>query len=276
MKHFYVITNNQKDPDRTTTERIRTYLEKRGCTCEVQEQSEQGDIHTDAGKIPRETQCILVLGGDGTILQASRDTVELEIPVIGVNLGTLGYLAEIEQNRLEEALDRLIQDDYELEKRMMLRGTIAGNEIDALNDIVISRKGSLRIIEYKVYVNNRLLLTFSADGVILATPTGSTGYNLSAGGPIVEPRAEIILVTPICAHTTNARTIVLSPEDVISVEIPYGRDNAPQEAEINFDGTTKVPFQTGERIMITCSPRHVEFVKLDQENFLQVLHKKMS
>ena len=92
----------------------------------------------------------------------------------------------------------------------------------------------------------------------------------------MEPRAEIILVTPICAHTTNARTIVLSPEDVISVEIPYGRDNAPQEVEINFDGTTKVPFQTGERIMITCSPRHVEFVKLDQENFLQVLHKKMS
>ena len=202
--------------------------------------------------------------------------MELEIPVIGVNLGTLGYLAEIEQNRLEEALERLIQDDYELEKRMMLRGTIAGNEIDALNDIVISRKGSLRIIAYKVYVNNRLLLTFSADGIILATPTGSTGYNLSAGGPIVEPRAKIILLTPICPHTTNARTIVLSPEDVISVEIPYGRDDAPQEAEINFDGTTKVPFQTGERIMITCSPRHVEFVKLDQESFLQVLHKKMS
>lgn len=276
MKHFYVITNNQKDPDRTTTKKIRTYLEKRGCTCEVQEQSEQGDIRTDASKIPGETQGILVLGGDGTILQASRDTVELEIPVIGVNLGKLGYLAEIEQNRLEEALERLIQDDYELEKRMMLRGTIAGNEIDALNDIVISRKGSLRIIEYKVYVNNRLLLTFSADGIILATPTGSTGYNLSAGGPIVEPRAKIILVTPICPHTTNARTIVLSPEDVISVEIPYGRDDAPQEAEINFDGTTKVPFQTGERIMITCSPRHVEFVKLDQESFLQVLHKKMS
>ena len=155
MKHFYVITNNQKDPDRTTTKKIRTYLEKRGCTCEVQEQSEQGDIRTDAAKIPGETQGILVLGGDGTILQASRDTVEREIPVIGVNLGTLGYLAEIEQNRLEEALERLIQDDYELEKRMMLRGTIAGNEIDALNDIVISRKGSLRIIAYKVYVNNK-------------------------------------------------------------------------------------------------------------------------
>lgn len=276
MKHFYVITNNQKDPDRVTTERIRSYFLSRGCICEVQEQSEQGDIHTDAAKIPKETQCILVLGGDGTILQASRDTVELEIPVIGVNLGTLGYLAEIEQDCLEEALERLIQDDYELEKRMMLRGTLAGNEIDALNDIVISRKGSLRIIDYKVYVNNRLLLTFSADGIIIATPTGSTGYNLSAGGPIVEPRAEIILVTPICAHTTNARTIVLSPEDEISVEIPYGRDDAPQEVEVNFDGTTKVPLCTGERIGITCSPRHVEFVKLDQESFLQVLHKKMS
>ena len=111
MKHFYVITNNQKDPDRTTTKKIRTYLEKRGCTCEVQEQSEQGDIRTDASKIPGETQGILVLGGDGTILQASRDTVELEIPVIGVNLGKLGYLAEIEQNRLEEALERLVRTD---------------------------------------------------------------------------------------------------------------------------------------------------------------------
>lgn len=276
MKHFYVITNNQKDPDRVTTERIRSYLEKNGCACEIQEQTGQEDIHTDETRIPAETECILVLGGDGTILQASRDTVNLEIPVIGVNLGTLGYLAEIEQDHLEPALDRLIRDDYELEKRMMLRGTIDGNEIDALNDIVISRKGSLRIITYNVYVNNRLLLTFSADGIIIATPTGSTGYNLSAGGPIVEPRAEMILVTPICPHTTNARTIVLSPEDEISVELPYGRDDAPQEVELNFDGTTKLSFRTGERISITCSPRHVEFVKLDQESFLQVLHKKMS
>lgn len=276
MKHFFVITNNQKDPDRVTTERIRSYLEKNGCACEIQEQTGQEDIHTDETRIPAETECILVLGGDGTILQASRDTVNLEIPVIGVNLGTLGYLAEIEQDHLEPALDRLIRDDYELEKRMMLRGTIDGNEIDALNDIVISRKGSLRIITYNVYVNNRLLLTFSADGIIIATPTGSTGYNLSAGGPIVEPRAEMILVTPICPHTTNARTIVLSPEDEISVELPYGRDDAPQEVELNFDGTTKVSFRTGERISITCSPRHVKFVKLDQESFLQVLHKKMS
>lgn len=276
MRHFYVITNDQKDPDRTTTERISAYLKSHGCTCEVQKQSDDMGVRTDVSKIPEETECIIVLGGDGTILQASRDTVNLEKPVIGVNLGTLGYLAEIEQRHLEQSLDRLIRNDYEVEKRMMLGGTIAGEKIDALNDIVISRKGSLQIIDYKVYVNNRLLFTFSADGIIIATPTGSTGYNLSAGGPIVEPRAQIILVTPICPHTINARTIVLSPEDVISVEIPYGRDNAPQEVEVNFDGTTKVPLSTGERIVITCSSRHVEFVKLDQESFLQVLHKKMS
>jgi len=285
MRHFYVITNEQKDPGSILTQRVKSFLEQKGCTVTLREKgsTENGDIHTATEQIPAETESILVLGGDGTILRAARDTVERELPVIGVNMGTLGYLAEIERDNLEEALLRLIRDDYHLEKRMMIHGEVCGStcteenrrEGDALNDIVISRKGSLQIIQYNIYVNGQLLRSYSADGVIIATPTGSTGYNLSAGGPIVEPKAELMLVTPICPHTTNTRTIILSPEDEVTVEIAPDKEGEVQEVEANFDGSCRYSMRTGEKIRIVRSIRSTRFVKLDEESFLQVLHKKM-
>ena len=284
MKHFLIYTNRHKDRELRMTERIRAYLQEKGqCVtvklCELKEQYEGQEEATS--DFPPEADCMIVLGGDGTMLQAVREIKRLSIPMIGVNLGTLGYMAEIEPAGLEESLDRLIRGDYEQECRMMLNGKVFfqnGKEDEgwALNDIVISRKGSLQVIHFNIYVNGQFLNHYSADGMIVTTPTGSTGYNLSAGGPLVEPRAKLIMLTPICPHTLNQRSIILSPEDTIEIEIPKGREERMQTVEANFDGRHVIPLCTGECIRIVKSEKTTEFIQLNQVSFLEVLHKKMS
>ena len=150
------------------------------------------------------------------------------------------------------------------------------DETRALNDIVITRRGSLQIINFNIYVNGQLLHRFHGDGVIVATPTGSTGYSLSAGGPIVEPKAELILLTPICPHSMRNRSIVLSSKDRVTVEIESSRDGETQEVEAIFDGCHKVLLRTGEKIEIRKSKKTTGIVKLSQVSFLEVLHRKLS
>ncbi len=146
----------------------------------------------------------------------------------------------------------------------------------ALNDIVISRRGSLQVLHFHIYVNGRFLNGYVADGMIVATPTGSTGYNMSAGGPIVEPGASLLLLTPICPHTLNTRSIVLSPEDEVVIEIPEGRENCVQTVEASFDGSHRVILNTGDKIIIQKASKTTEILKLNTESFLEILHKKMS
>ena len=286
MKHFLIYTNRHKDKNLAATERIRSYLQQKGqrVTVLIREPEYKNRYEKyceEAPDIPPGVDCMIVLGGDGTVLQAARETKKLLIPIIGVNLGTLGYMTEIEPGNLEEALERLIRGDYEQESRMMLNGKVCfqdkrEDEGWALNDIVISRSGSLQIIKFNIYVNGQFLNNYNADGMIVTTPTGSTGYNLSAGGPLVEPRAKLIMLTPICPHTLNQRSIILSPDDVIEIEIPKGRDGRMQTVEANFDGSHVIPLCTGDHIRIVKSEKITEFIQLNQVSFLEVLHKKMS
>ena len=255
MKHFLIYTNKHKDKELVTTERIRKYLEAKGqkVTVKLKEADwKQKSIEDfeEAKDIPLDIDCMIVLGGDGTVLEAARETRMLSVPIIGVNLGTVGYMTEIEPANLEEAMDRLIAGDYKKERRMMLNGTVIHSDGSveegwALNDIVISRSGSLQMINYNIYVNGQFLHDYKADGMIVTTPTGSTGYNLSAGGPLIEPKAKLITLTPICPHSLNQRSIILSPEDEIEIEIPMGREGQSQTVEANFDGSSKVVLRTG-------------------------------
>lgn len=280
MKQFYLITNRMKDAELLTTNWIRDELRKKGahCTVHVQEES-GGGCYTDSREIPADCECIIVLGGDGTLLEAARDTVDLDIPLIGVNLGTLGYLAEVDRDNLSGALERLCKDDYTIERRMMLEGQITG-ENDcrrsyALNDIVVSRSGSLRMLHFHILVNGHFLKGYSADGIIVSTPTGSTGYNMSAGGPIVEPSAELMMITPICPHTLNTRSIVLSPDDEIEIVLLPARDGRTQQVEADFDGAHGMALAAGDRMRIIRSERTTAIVKLSDAGFLEVLHRKM-
>lgn len=276
MKRFYLITNEAKDPQGEFTKKIADVIKRLGgeAVCVANERQALAKSGKDG------VDCALVLGGDGTLLRAARNIMDSRIPLLGINLGTLGYLAEVESSCAQEAIERLFADRYVREERMMLTGKIIAGGVEeqqyALNDIVISRCGTLQILNVRIYVNDRFLNDYCADGVIVATPTGSTGYNLSAGGPIVEPSASLLLLTPICPHTLNTRSIVFSPEDEITVEIPPGKDGREQVVEANFDGSYKAALHTGDRILIHRADRTTGIVKLNTESFLSVLHKKMS
>lgn len=286
MKHFLIYTNSHKDKNLLTTKRISDFLKLKGQRvtvkadrdyCKVKKTAESDEIPDD---IPQDADCMIVLGGDGTVLQAARETKRLHIPIIGVNLGTLGYMTEIEPANLEESLTRLIMGDYTQESRMMLNGKAfladgSNKEGWALNDIVISRSGSLQIIKFNIYVNGQFLNAYKADGMIVTTPTGSTGYNLSAGGPLIEPRAKLITLTPICPHSLNQRSIILSSEDVIEIEIPQWREGREQIVEANFDGSHVIPLGAGDKIRIVQSEKTTEFIQLNQVSFLEVIHRKM-
>jgi len=284
MEHIFVITNEHKDPGLCVTGQIEDFMKKHGkrCTVQVKESGTQAfDGYTNSDHIPEDVDCVLVLGGDGTLLQAARDTIDRNLPLLGVNLGTLGYLAEVERGNLEAALAQVIRDEFTIEERMMLNGRIQKDgewlsDEYALNDIALTRKGPLQIIHFDITVNGQFLKEYGADGILVATPTGSTGYNMSAGGPIVEPGARILLMTPICPHTLHSRSIVLSSEDEIGISVGANRDGRKQIVEVAFDGGHQVELTIGDRICIKRSEKVTRIIKLNKVSFLEVLHKKMS
>jgi len=285
MRNFIVKANSSKDIGFALSNKIKQYLIERGCNCEVQN-SVRGSEGTDAENlittaVPANTECVIVLGGDGTLIQAARDLAQEDIAFIGVNLGTLGYLAEIEPESVFQTLDRLIVDEYGAENRMMLSGIpyVGSHEMKkqvALNDVIITRSGPLRIVKFIIYVNGKQLTTYGADGIIISTPTGSTGYNLSAGGPIVEPDAKVLLLTPVNAHTLNARSIILSSEDEVTIEIGQGRRNEHDTAEVFFDGAAMVKLTSGDSVKVRMADETTKILKMSKENFLEVLRKKLA
>ncbi len=285
MDKFYIITNSIKDPQLETTLFVKEYLESRGKSCMIQENDRKGSKssykYTDASLIPRDVDCVLVMGGDGTLLQASRDLLEMEVPLLGINMGTLGYLAEVDQANIKPALDKLLAGDYKIVSRMMLEGEAyhQGKMIlkdSALNDIVIGRNGRLRVIDFSIYVNGEFLNSYSADGIVIATPTGSTGYSLSVGGPIVSPEASLILLSPIAAHTLNSRSIILPDDAEITIEILPRHSGMDDGAEANFDGDTSIRLACGDRVVIRKAVKRTKLIKINEISFLEVLRKKMS
>lgn len=270
-----MITNKPKDENLEVTGLIQKYLVSHGKKC-----STQAAALGEKDALPLDVDCIIVLGGDGTLLRAVRALSDQCIPFLGVNLGSLGYLAEIETMHITNALEKVLKGEFYLEERMMLGGSVIkdGKTVEhqqALNDICVTRTGHMRIIKYDVFVNGMFLSSYHADGVIIATPTGSTGYNLSAGGPIVEPAAKLILLSPICPHTLNARSIILSAEDTVEIVITNGKDGGMQEAEVSFDGEKQVGLCTGDRIVVSRSQQVTEIMKLSKVSFLETLHRKM-
>lgn len=281
MKHFIVVTNRWKDPGLVMTDKIRDYLEKAGCSVTIYADEISAEEWKRILKQEEGTAGMLVLGGDGTLLKAARDTVESRIPVLGINLGTLGYLTEVEQSNLEPSLEQLVKGDYLLEERMLLSGQVMRDGAElmdtrALNDITITRNGRLQMLYFQIFVNGKLLKEYHADGIIIATPTGSTGYNLSAGGPIVEPSAKVTLLTPICAHTLQTRSVILKAEDKIVIRIQEREGKEAPPMEVCFDGNRNLPLKPGDEVHITKSSLTTSIIKLKETSFLDVLNRKMS
>lgn len=284
MDRFIIITNKEKDTGLELTNRIVDYIEKAGKTAILSSVSTMQDQDVQIA-CSEDFDCAIVLGGDGTIIQTAYNLMAHDIPILGVNLGTLGFLAEIEKQNVFEALDRLIKDDYQIEKRIMVEGKIIYNNeqtgqnddslFSALNDVVITRKGLSRIISLHIYVNDILVDMFKGDGVIISTPTGSTAYNLSAGGPIVTQGAEVLVITPICPHSLSPRSVVVSAEDIIKIVIGRSKKTQEAEASVSFDGKNEIDLGTDDAVIIRKARHSTRLVKLNRSGIYEVLRSKL-
>ena len=278
MDKFCIVTNKNKDKDSNLTSHIMEYLKERGKTCVIAEDKTEDDPVFVARKnlsvIPEDTELVIVLGGDGTMLQAARSIAYMDIPLVGVNLGTMGYLTEVSVNDIDGALDRILNGNFEIEDRMMLRGSLEGKKDYSLNDVIISKYQGIAAIGYSIYINGTFLCSYYADGLVISTPTGSTGYNMSAGGPIIEPLANMLLVTPICPHSLNARSLLFSPDKRIEVELLKGRSGFDQEAIVSFDGSGTLLMSTGDKIEVKKSKKTTKILRLKEESFLDKISKK--
>lgn len=282
MKNFLIATNFIKDEDLILTSKIEDYIAMHGGSSRRVVGTIEKGLHYVLDE-KEQFDCIIALGGDGTILKVSRDLRHLDIPIVGVNLGTLGFLAEVEPEQIFSVMDRLLADDYKMEERMNITGAIYKDGKDfpmiediALNDIVISRAGFSRIIGLKIYVNGKVMDIYEADGVIISTPTGSTGYNLSAGGPIVCPKTNLMIVTPISPHSLTSKSIVFSSEDEIVVEVLKMRKAQEEEAIVSFDGQQGTQLSAGDRIVIRKSDKVTKMMKLFDVSFYEVLREKIT
>ncbi len=219
-------------------------------------------------------ELLLSFGGDGALLAAAREAIRWDIPLMGVNLGTVGFLTEEEPARLEAALEEILSGRYTLEERELLSAELPGHEPAlALNDVVVSRGGYARLIKVGCRVNGEEYGTFMADGMIVATPTGSTGYSLSAGGPIVEPGTDCMLITLICAHSLQRHSSVVSSRSEVRLTLQADR---VQSALLQIDGQSVANLHAGDEVTIRTSEQRIRLLRLHPSRFFTLIRRKLS
>ena len=272
MKNFFLVGNSEKDGIKRALSNLENEIKSKDGVC----YKSYGYIDTkDFPKV----DCVITLGGDGTLIRAARDISHLGIPIIGINMGHMGYLTSINKaGDIKNMVDILINDKYFIEKRMMISATVIrdGKEIrtlNALNEAVITRLERLKTIRCNVYIDGDFLNEYSSDGIIVATPTGSTAYNLSAGGPIIEPSSKMMLITAICPHALSQRSIVLSSSKVIRVSF---NDNLKSNRELVVDGDESVILENKDVIELRESEIYAGLIKLKKGSFLDNIRNKMN
>jgi len=283
LKKVAILPNVQKDKGLETTKRLVQYLAGKGCepqlSKEVAELADLPQYAMEEADLYCQSDLLISLGGDGTLLGIGRRTARFDKPILGINLGTLGFLTAEEKTHAEVAIDKVLSGEYKLEKRMMLECCIAQGEgrtegIIALNDICITRGNLYKILEFRVYVNDEYVDTLLADGVIICTPTGSTAYNLSAGGPVLKADAQIIAITPISPHTLTSRPIVISAEDVVTVEVRPSREDTP--FTVSADGQDNYTLTGRNVVQIKKAEVCTTIIKTKSQSFYDVLRHKLS
>ena len=227
-------------------------------------------------KLAASVDLILVLGGDGTMIATARMIEDLEVPVLGINYGGLGYLTEFRIEELYSALGSILDGNYRLDKRVMLRtlhqrGDEVINRNRVLNDVVINKSALARIIEIDVYLNDQFVNSFRADGLIVSTPTGSTAYNLSAGGPVIFPSMNAIVITPICPFTLSNRPIVVPDDAVIELRLKTDQE----DVALTLDGQVGFPLKIGDRVVIQKSRTTFNLIQPSNRNYFDVLRDKL-
>ncbi len=277
MKRFLLYVNWQKEHAGEAAAFVREWMLRRGA------ESVLITDELDAESITDLAECLITLGGDGTIIRAARRIAGSGIPIAGINMGHLGYLTCVStRDEVPDLLDALLCDNYKIEQRMMLKGFLGEgpdceNQTEkphlALNEVVLQRQNGGAPAHFRVLVNGDFLNEYKADGIIISTPTGSTAYNLSAGGPIVDPSARMKILTPICPHALNRSSIVLKAEDRLDILIP-GEDRARDY--VSFDGAVTLSIGPGSCVRIVESEYTTPLIRLPGGTFLAQLRSKMT
>lgn len=280
MKKIGIIANKGKPEARIVARELVYLLEARGAHVFLDETiaSDLGRAELGASieQIGSHADLVCVLGGDGTLLSIARKLAGRTIPIFGINLGTLGFLSEAEPEHLPHAVDNLLSGKYNIEERAMLEASLVrkGSTLGtytAMNDIGIAKGSFCRIIQCAVYSDDEYVATFSGDGVIVSSPTGSTAYSLSAGGPIVAPNVDMLLLTPVAPHSLTARPMVLSGNQTIRVEV----DAIHQEMGLSIDGQFGYRLEGGDQIYIKKSPCVTPLIKWKKGSFFEAIRTKL-
>lgn len=281
MKTIGIITNDSKDYDYNYTRILIDSILKRGGKVKVCNEAAVSmkieGIGCNRQDILEGTDAIISLGGDGTFLKVARTTYEKELPILGINLGTLGFLTEVDKDKIEEAVECLFTGKYTIEKRMMLEaeitrnGEVIGSDL-ALNDIVISRGALSRILHLKTYINDAFVDNFPGDGLIISTPTGSTAYSLSAGGPIVEPDLDIIIVTPICPHILYTRSFITNGDRKVKAITDESYEHT---AMVTIDGQEGYEIRGGDVVEVSKAKHYIRLIRINPRDFFNILRSKI-
>lgn len=272
MKRIAVIPNYTKDTNQEYTRRLCRYL---GGKAEVVMPADARVNGVEAtfvsGDVYEGCDAAVILGGDGTMLQAAEPCGKRGIPVMGINLGTVGFMTEVETCDAEAACARLLDDDFTVEERMMMEVSIGGRLYLALNDLVVS-KPDAQMVATEIYAGSEKVSEYMSDGIILATPTGSTGYSLSAGGPVADPAMRLFIATPICAHTLSARPMLMSDAKRISLRLT---EHGSKNAAVTVDGKIVGMIKSGETVTVSRSLYVLKIIKLGKQSFYQTMMEKL-
>lgn len=281
MKKIAVIPNSSKDTGLVNTRRLIDFLNGKALVYMDEAYRDLGLNVQYAGveEIYDVADYAVVLGGDGTILRRAAMCAENRVPMLGINLGTIGFMTEIETGDMEKALVRLLSGDFQTEKRMMIKAEIrregeTKHSFYALNDVVVSKSADETLVCLELSANDELVNRYIADGLIIATPTGSTGYSISAGGPVVDPRMRLLVATPVCAHMLSARSAVLSSDKTMKIKINSGRGGG--EAVVTADGGAQGFIKDADEVIITEAECVFELIKIGNQSFYDTLISKLS
>lgn len=277
MSVFGIYTNLQKDEELLVTRRLAAALESRGVEYYFDARVAK-KMGSDRSCEYKKIDILFVLGGDGTMLAAAREYAVQGTKLLGLNLGRLGFLLDMDYSNMDQELDEILAGDYRVEERIMLEAELFkpdGAKIAlayALNEAVVSQKDIFRIINVDVKVNGQTVDQMRCDGVIVSTPTGSTGYSLSAGGPVVLPTLDVLLITPVCAHTLASGNIVISGNDVVTI---CAASDAGCAA-LTLDGQIFFEIKPGELVRVKKADFAAQFIRLKEHNFFTLLKEKLT
>ena len=276
ISRFGIIRNGEKRGTDILVARVHHFLERRNLRCIDFAYEELGATDTLGEGIKEalgQIECLIVVGGDGTILRQVNTAAVFNIPILGINMGTVGFLSEVEPNWIEEALLALTGGRYREERRNLLCGEADGESKLALNDFLLCKKHPSRTIEVSIAVDGQVVAEYDCDGVLVSTPTGSTGYALSAGGPILSPELPLTMVTPVCAHKLTARAMLFSMEAEIALQLLADHDNA---ALVCADGDTVFrPFAKGDILSVRKTSQTLRFLRIREENYFNLVRQKL-